>query len=651
MAKTTTRTAKKSSSGKGKSGQSLPRPEGELRMSQMVTAYGPGALVDLIGDAILIPGLEYWAYGSGAADYEVEAHDLARNLRRRGLKLSESIPFRSPPVAMGDEQHPNIGIKAIEFPSWFLCTNRSCERLIHKRDTIFKGGERKHRCQGADGLRKLVPVRFAIACRQGHLDDFPWEWFVHANVSRCGAPELRLIDRGSGDLSDVIVKCQSCGTTRSMADARGEQSLPRCGGHRPWLAAFIGDPNAAEACVEVPKLLVRTASGGYFSQVESALTIPKRSGLPEQVNDFLARHDQRDLGAMDSLATLQLGRRLITVLRDAPDFIARLSDPELWDMIERFRALEAADDGGAAPVRESEYTTILAAAPEQIDPLYQDDSGDKDFHAVKPALGSSPLPEGVRELVLIKRLREVRALTGFTRIEPPTQNIYGEFDLDRTRAAPSLSADWLPATEIRGEGFFVELDLDKLGEWETRPAVGIRCKQLEAGWKQYYPRHQEQSMVFPGIRFYLLHTLAHLLITQVSLECGYAASAIRERIYCSPPDRPGVLPMAGFLLSTGSSGSEGTLGGLVDQGRRLQHHLDQALRRAKLCSHDPVCGRAQPDDGRPGRALLGAACHGCLFVAECSCERANQYLDRALVIPTLGVDDGQSLAFFASPTL
>ena len=109
--------------------------------------------------------------------------------------------------------------------------------------------------------------------------------------------------------------------------------------------------------------------------------------------------------------------------------------------------------------------------------------------------------------------------------------------------------------------------------------------------------------------------------------------------------------MAGFMLSTGSSGSEGTLGGLVDQGRRLGHHLHAALRRAKLCSHDPVCGRSQPDDGRPGRALLGAACHGCLFIAECSCERANQYLDRALVVPTLGIEDGESLAFFASPAL
>jgi phosphatidylserine/phosphatidylglycerophosphate/cardiolipin synthase-like enzyme len=92
--------------------------------------------------------------------------------------------------------------------------------------------------------------------------------------------------------------------------------------------------------------------------------------------------------------------------------------------------------------------------------------------------------------------------------------------------------------------------------------------------------------------------------------------------------------MAGILLSTGTTGSEGTLGGLVEQGRRIKYHLGEALRRAKLCSHDPVCARPEPTQSPPGRALLGAACHGCLFVAECSCERSNQYLDRALVVPT-----------------
>jgi hypothetical protein len=43
------------------------------------------------------------------------------------------------------------------------------------------------------------------------------------------------------------------------------------------------------------------------------------------------------------------------------------------------------------------------------------------------------------------------------------------------------------------------------------------------------------------------------------------------------------------------------------------------------------------------RWLHGAACHGCALVAEPSCEMRNDYLDRALVVPVLGVADA---AFF-----
>src|SRR5690606_2898451 len=133
-------------------------------------------------------------------------------------------------------------------------------------------------------------------------------------------------------------------------------------------------------------------------------------------------------------------------------------------------------------------------------------------------------------------------------------------------------------------------------------------------------------------RFYMLHSLSHLLINAVALECGYEASSIRERIYCSYPDDPPSERMAAILLSTGSSGSEGTLGGLVEQGRRLHEHLQRARDMARLCSHDPVCGAHVPlSHGE--RYLHGAACHGCLFVSETSCERFNSYLDRALVVP------------------
>lgn len=631
------------------------RPDGELRQSQMITTYGPGSLVDLVNDAILVPGLEYWSY-SGAAGYTLHEERLAENLRRRlqGVTLSPLAPFRSPPVSLSDEPQPQCGIRAVEFPSWFVCPAAECERLIHKQFTELKDGRRTHRCTHSGKVTTVVPVRFVTACRNGHLDDFPWNWFVHQRSEgdpiRCDAPELRLVDRGSGDLSDVYVRCQTCDSSRSVAEARRAAGLPRCRGLRPWLGAHPEDEAVRERdCTEDQRVLVRTASNSYFAQVESALTIPRTSRLGEDVHDFMVKHYRDVFALVQTPEQVAMVRQLSPIVKHGPAAIRELDDAALWQAIEIYRAeldAELRDEH----VRETEYRSILNAKVEPGHYLYSsaDLDRDRDFTAVRPAEGTCPLPPGIQDVVLLERLREIRVLTGFTRLEPPAQNVFGEFDLDSRVAAVSAGADWLPAIEVRGEGFFIELDLKRLEAWEAKPEVRAREAALRDGfYARFPPRGDGPQHEFLGIRFYLLHTLAHLLMTQVALECGYSASAIRERIYCSMPGTAG-RSMAGILLSTGSSGTEGTLGGLVEQGRRISYHLRQALETSRLCSHDPVCARRQPGDGHPGRALLGAACHGCMFVAECSCERANQYLDRALVVPTVCDRD---LAFFSEEEL
>jgi hypothetical protein len=140
---------------------------------------------------------------------------------------------------------------------------------------------------------------------------------------------------------------------------------------------------------------------------------------------------------------------------------------------------------------------------------------------------------------------------------------------------------------------------------------------------------------FPGIRFVLLHTIAHLLIRELALECGYNAASIRERIYA---DTEGGKTQAGILIYTGAADSDGTLGGLVDLGKpeHLARLFRQALDRAKICASDPLCAEHDP---AKDQSLHGASCHACSFVSETSCECGNRYLDRALVVPTLVVGD------------
>jgi hypothetical protein len=140
----------------------------------------------------------------------------------------------------------------------------------------------------------------------------------------------------------------------------------------------------------------------------------------------------------------------------------------------------------------------------------------------------------------------------------------------------------------------------------------------------------------PPARFVLLHTIAHLLLHQVALECGYSTASIRERLYCRAPGDSLGPPMAGVLLYAASPDSEGTLGGLVSlaEPSRLAALLRDAVTRAKLCSTDPMC--ADHRAGDLGDTLHNAACHACLFAPETSCEAGNRYLDRGAAVPILG---------------
>ena len=220
------------------------------------------------------------------------------------------------------------------------------------------------------------------------------------------------------------------------------------------------------------------------------------------------------------------------------------------------------------------------------------------------------------------------ALVGFTRFEPAVPDIDGELNLGVRRADLARDTTWLPATENRGEGFFLSFRREAIDAWLRRPEVQAREKQLKEGFEHWKKHHPGNEQVFPGLPYVFLHSLSHLLITAVSLECGYSASSIRERIYAGASGY-------GILLSTGTPDSEGTLGGLVAVGKRIERHLSAGLQLARLCSNDPVCAQHRPDHVQEERFLHGAACHGCLLIAETSCERRNEYLDRALVVPTV----------------
>jgi hypothetical protein len=595
----------------------MPRPHGHLRQSAVLRGSGPGAMVDMPNYAVIIGGLDFW---KGEMKQLFEPRLTAKITQ---LLQIPQVKLFTPPAATNDPNAPQNGIDVFRFPEWFTAQYEDrpadgvrSRPLVHQKALVNSRYQRERKKYG------VVPVRFVQACRNGHISDIDWYVFVHGREDSCRRP-LWLDERGtSGDLADITIRCE-CGKDRSLAQATRPFTLGACLGQRPWLGAAAGEKClGVDDKVEYNHLLIRSATNAYFAETMSVISLPDagaalRAAVDQVWEDYLQYVDSPD----------ELTRE-----KKKAKVAAALSDQSDTDVLSEIHRRRSGAPLKLKPIKQDELDVLMRSGES-----LGEDVPEGNFYARAlplPPRGSTVM-DNVERIVLVHRLREVITQVGFTRFQAAIPDIDGELDIDVRRAPLARETMWLPTVENRGEGVFVAFRQDAVGEWLQRPEVQRRSQALKRGFDQWKVR-QGSDLEFPDIRYVMLHSLSHLLITAVSLEAGYSASSIRERVYVGPAG-------CGILLHTGSSDAEGTLGGLVQIGRRLEHHLNQALVLGQLCSNDPVCAQHQPGDVHEERFLLGAACHGCLLIAETSCERRNEFLDRALVVATV---DAHGAEFF-----
>lgn len=616
---------------------------GTIRPSQLMWSYGVGAMVDLPRLSVMIEGLDHWK--SPNARMISEERLLAAVRRELGPQVAElrepPLPEEEPYKAPETDPVHTIGVPVGVFPTWLRCPR--CGLLSDAGSGVFtfKGSNKRpdtagyvHQgCpkQGRGRAPGCVPARFVVACEAGHVDDFPWREFVHRGTTNCTGT-LRFYEKGSSlETANLFVACDNgldfsssddgdgvthpaasggCGVRpRSLVDAfgaRGKTSLPVCRGRHPHLRQTSG------SCGRELRTILLGSSNSWFPKAISALSIP--SGETE-----LERAIERKSGEffkVDSLAEIAMLRKF-NQLGGATKF----SDEQIWVAIQKLRSGNGEEDAADMKPAEWKVLTDPEKAPSSLD--FQVRSGG--------------VPRGFEgrllDTVLVERIREVNALVGFTRLEAPEDLLAGNEELDYAPLSSNAPA-WVPANEVRGEGILVRFDPDALSAWEARDDVIARMAALEKAnlhWRA--ARRLGTGRGYPGHRHVLIHTFSHLLMRELSLECGYSAASIRERVYASAPDNE---PMAGVLIYTAAPDSEGTLGGLVRLGEpeTLGRLIRQALEHAELCASDPLCSEHDPV---PDRSLHGAACHACAFVPETSCEFGNRFLDRAAVVDTLTV--------------
>lgn len=592
----------------------------QIRSSQMITTFGPGAMVDLPNHSIIVAGLEDWRYDfvKGRIHGIVKEPRLSAKLAHLLPEIKGmSVELRTPPAeTISQKGSRKPGVVGYIFPHWFIVRNPKFSEGYRRRRLVDREQLSKGRFRENGRRYSVVPVRFVRACRKGHVGDIQWRQYAHGNLTDC-RQSLWMEERGTtGDISDVWIICD-CGANRSMSDAAEPNTLGQCNGSRPWL-------NDRDDCDEPNRLLLRTASNAYFPLILSMISIPK---MVSEIEAAVREHWEsfENIRSIDDLKSFR-GFMPNSIARK----VAGFSDDEVFSVIEKLR------QNSHLTIDESPKKGEFDAL-KNVPKAIENDVPDGDFFARKLDSKSWRDPKFnslIAKIVLVHRLREVMALVGFTRFEPQSADFIGELDIAVERAPIAKNPNWMPVAENRGEGIFIEFKTEAIESWQQKTAVLNREVEFRSSLNSWQQKHPElaQRALMPSMPYLMLHSLSHLLICAISLECGYPMASLRERIYAFGPTIE-TNARYGILLFTASTGSEGTLGGLANSASNLRRHLFRALELGVMCSNDPVCS-SKSTLGENDR-ICGHACHSCLHIAETSCEQFNQYLDRTLVVPTI----------------
>lgn len=577
----------------------------EIRASTVAGVSGVGAIVDVGQESFVIPGINLWK----------QSQLRIIELKRLSSRLQKIL--KAP-----RENKPALMVR--RFPRAMFC--EKCRRIILWK-TELETHDSEPVCPSNQCAGKLVSMRFVVACENGHLDDVDWRYWAHSGAS--GNRNCKTNDQlsftvnakaSTGGLASLTIQCQ-CGSSRSLEDISNKSMIKEmfktCSGQHPW------NFGQREACSADVVVLQRGATNLHYASTISALDIPTTNTespaaqFAEQIRSHARYQRLLDLirnttGDTNELVN-EFSELLSEVIGCEPAVVLEVAQADIEGRI-------LSSSSGSTQAETFDQTVLLDEEWDTISLALREGSlVGPTFSSLSEELASTS-PDWMKQLIsgvlLIRRLREVRAYTGFQRVRPGTP--------DKT-VPPDVGGNenWLPAAEVFGEGIVLALNFDVLEKW----VATIPNAEQEALADLEKKRLDENFWFLPQVDpiFLVLHTLSHLLLRRITFECGYSSSSLCERLYFSRSGR-----YAGILIYTADADSEGSLGGLVRQGRkdRLAQSIAEAVDHGRWCSSDPVCSETA------GQGLGGfnhAACHACSLVSETSCSVANTLLDRRMI--------------------
>jgi len=597
-----------------------------VRAAQAVLQYGVGAMVDFPDQTLITAAPETWS-------------ETRRIFDDRFAKALGVDYFALP-----------TKISYSRFPEWYFCPK--CRRFQPIEKWIFEYKKlaskkatdndphmlKNMRCFNPDpkfkcGGQDLVVARIVTVCESGHINDFPWIKWVHKKSKKaiCGNPILSFKTGASGTegLEGLSLSC-SCGAFTTLKgtfekdcfeklDKDAEDEIFRCEGSHPH-------KNIKEKCVLHPRTAQRGSSSVYFPVIYSSLVIPPYA---DKLNNKIEKSGEY----FECESALSKAPKMREMMLEAyfDEWVGKIAQEvgaprvSVEAILRRKWFNEGTEiDVTSVKYKAEEYEALSGELSSPSGSL-----GDFSREGIRNELIVSKLPH-IKAISLIDKVRVVNALIGFSRMNP----VFGKEDNSFVHVKESETR-WYPAYEVRGEGIFIEFEQSSIDEWvATNPVITERSEKINSNYANSFIGQSHPRIITP--KMLLLHTISHLLIKQLSFECGYSITNLSERLYCA--DKSDGKQMAGIFIYTASGDSEGTLGGLVRQGKpdAFPQIFKRAINGAKTCSNDPVCILSH---GQGRESLNLAACHACALLPETCCEERNAFLDRGLVVGTFDQKD------------
>lgn len=553
---------------------------------------------------------------------------------------------------------------------------------VLSKKTVNAGSEngslkkRKPKKTEKDDLMKipLKQVNLVLICEQGHLSEIPWSRYIsfrrHSNVFQrgptdlfeteecCDEPDLWWSEsqQRSEGFGSIHIECKNCKEKHPDSYKYKLEGITNlkvvCKGHRPWTSpvdkktitiksrrdALEKEVPESPCLVGEMQVTLATANNVYYANNTSSLYIPyelvqaqsitltindmvkELTGKFKTLNENKVSNGESELSLSDYASSYIVPEKL-----EKMKWETRTLD--IASIAENITTIRTKFLDGIEEEQLNAGELMTSYRYEEYSVFHNTTS-----HASKELEFSAvPIPKILQShfdvIRKVDSLKITSVQLNFSRVESPSfpDPLDSENNISQyIHVKGKNQIRCLPAIQSLGEGIFFSIDQYAIANWISE----FKNKLFQSGRAHIFEKddhYNKERLKTSNIkeRYFLVHTMSHLLMKELEFSCGYPVASLKERLYVSEK-------MAGFLIFT-SEGSEGSMGGLVSQteGRKLEELIVTALRRAEICSTDPLCWEGT---GSGHSSLNLAACFSCSIVSETACEERNLMLDRRILL-------------------